>query len=324
MNPHFISDADVSRLLDYRSVVDVLDQAYQDFGSGRASVHPRTRSECANVRLSSMGGIWSDRGVAAVKVYPTLAGRFSFLVNLFDLRTNTALAVLEGNELTRFRTAAQTALIARKVAPAGAIKLALFGAGLQGRAQADALCGVFRFQEISVVDPLLDEDWCRQLARRTGATVHGCSAEEAVRGADIVVTATRSTEPVFFGQWLKPQAFVAAIGISAPKGRELDDATLDRASRVILEWSPQSMEEAGDIVLWNASSATKMGKTLDLPALYGGRAPWPNSDSCIVVFKSVGTGLADTACAYLAYQRLYASQGCAGAPQAPSNPSGEG
>lgn len=308
MNPSFISDADIARLLDYAGVAEVLDQAYQDFGAGRASVHPRTRSECANARLSSMGGLWTGRNVAAVKVYPTLAGRFSFLVNLFDLDTNTALAVLEGNELTRFRTAAQTALIARKVVPASAGKLALFGAGLQGRAQADALCGVFRFQEIAVVDPLGDEDWCRQLAQRTGASVHACSAEEAVRGADVVVTATRSTEPVFLGHWLKPRAFVAAIGISSPKGRELDDATLDRASRVIVEWLPQSMEEAGDIVLWNASQATKLDKTLDLPTLYGGRAPWPSSGSCITVFKSVGTGLADTACAYLAYQRSHASE----------------
>lgn len=308
MNPSFISDADIAKLLDYESVAEVLDQAYQDFGAGRASVHPRTRSECANARLSSMGGIWTGRNVAAVKVYPTLAGRFSFLVNLFDLDTNTALAVLEGNALTRFRTAAQTALIARKVVPAGASKLALFGAGLQGRAQADALCGVFRFQEIAVVDPLCDEGWCRQLAQRTGASVHACSAEEAVRGADVVVTATRSTEPVFLGHWLKPRAFVAAIGISAPKGRELDDATLDRASRVIVEWLPQSMEEAGDIVLWNASQATKLDKTLDLPTLYGGLAPWPSSGACITVFKSVGTGLADTACAYLAYQRSHASE----------------
>lgn len=308
MNPNFISDADIARLLDYPSVVDVLDQAYQDFGAGRASVHPRTRSECADARLSTMGGIWTSRRVAAVKVYPTLAGRFSFLVNLFDLDTNTALAVLEGNELTRFRTAAQTALIARKVVPASASKLALFGAGMQGRAQADALCGVFRFQEIAVFDPLCDEDWCRDLARRTGASVHACSAEEAVRGADVVVTATRSTEPVFLGHWLKPRAFVAAIGISSPKGRELDDATLDRASHVIVEWSPQSLQEAGDIVLWNASKATKLDKTLDLPTLYGGRAPWPSSGSCITVFKSVGTGLADTACAYLAYQRSHASE----------------
>lgn len=308
MQPLFIHDTDVARLLDYRSVIDVLDQAYLDFGAGRASVHPRTRSECADARLSSMGGIWTGRNVAAVKVYPTLAGRFSFLVNLFDLGSNKALAVLEGNELTRFRTAAQTALMASKVVPADASKLALFGAGLQGRAQADALCSVFRFQEIAVVDPLCDEDWCRQLAQRTGARVHGCSAEMAVRGADIVVTATRSAVPVFLGDWLEPNAFVAAIGVSSPKGRELDDATLDRASHVIVEWLPQSMEEAGDMVLWSASNATKLGKTLDVPTLYGGRAPWPSSGSCITVFKSVGTGLADTACAYLAYQCSQSSE----------------
>lgn len=303
MQPLFIHDTDVARLLDHGSVIDVLDQAYLDFGAGRASVHPRTRSECADARLSSMGGIWTGRNVAAVKVYPTLAGRFSFLVNLFDLGSNKALAVLEGNELTRFRTAAQTALIASKVVPAGASKLALFGAGVQGRAQAAALCGVFPFQDIAVVDPQDSEDWCRRFALSTGASVYACSAEEAVRGADVVVTATRSTEPVFLGHWLKSRAFVAAVGISSPKGRELDDATLDRAERVIVEWLPQSMEEAGDIVLWNAAKATKLDKTLDLPMLYGGKAPWPDAGSGITVFKSVGTGLADTACAYLAYQR---------------------
>jgi ornithine cyclodeaminase len=296
-----ISDAQVAELLDFRGVTDVLAQAFQDLANHQAAVHARQRTDCAGMKLSTMGAVWAARSVAGVKVYPTVGGQFSFAVILFDLATNTPLAVLDGNELTRFRTAAITTLVASRAIAPGARKLALFGAGLQGRSQAQALCERFGFADICVVDPQANPAWCKRLEQATGAHVRITAAEEAVRDADIVVTATRSPAPVFDGGWLAPGAFVAAIGTSTPKGRELDDTTMSRADRIIVEWKPQSLAEAGEIVLWN--EGRQDDKYVDLPQLFGGEVPWLLDRPGITVFKSVGVGLADVATAHLVLSR---------------------
>lgn len=298
----FISDRQVAEALDYRCVAAVLGEAFASLAAGGAAVHRRQRTDCRDLRLSTMGAVWADRAVAGVKVYPTVRGQFSFSIVLFDLQSNQPLAVLDGNELTRLRTAAITTLVASKAAALRPRKLALFGTGLQGRAQADALCGWFDFEEIALVDPAGDAVWVQALAARTGSRVAFTTPEAAVRGADIVVTATRSATPVFDGAWLAPGAFVSAIGTSTPKGRELDDTAMDRAGRIIVEWKPQSLAEAGEIVLWRGRSSH--APFVDLPELYAGEAPWRPAGPAITVFKSVGIGLADVAVAQLAVERV--------------------
>ena len=302
-----ITDKQVAELLDYRSVYFALEQAFTDLSKDAASIHGRQRSECSGTRLSTMGAVWSTEAVAGVKVYPTVAGQFSFAIVLFDLATNSAIAILDGNEITRLRTAAMTAFVASRVAPLRARKLALFGAGLQGRSQAQALCELFDFEEVCIVDPMADPEWCAQFQAGIRANVRVAAPEQAVRGADIVVTATRSQQPVFDGAWLSPGAFVAAMGTSAPKGRELDDTTMERAARIIVEWKPQSLAEAGEIALWEGRHGCN--KFADLTELIRADLPWRADPSDVTVFKSVGVGLSDIATAHLAVKRLRAVGG---------------
>jgi ornithine cyclodeaminase len=299
----YLDDTTIVGLLDFKSVASTLEEAFMDLAAGNAEIHARQRTDNSDIRLSTMGALWNARNVGGVKIYPTVKGKFSFLITLFDLENNMPVAVMDGGEITKFRTAGLTAMIASKAATKQVRKLALFGAGFQGRAQVQALCEILKLDQICVVDPMGDEGWCRQLALQTGSRVNLCSAETATRDADIVVTATRSQVPVFDGNWLKPGAFVSAIGISAAKGRELDEVTLSRASRVIVEWRPQSLREAGELVLWHPENISEREKIIDLPELYRQSMPWRDSDQDIIVFKSVGVGLADVACAYLAYTR---------------------
>jgi len=110
---------------------------------------------------------------------------------------------------------------------------------------------------------------------------------------------------VFDGDWLAPGAFVSAVGTSTARNRELDDRTLARASRVVVEWAPQSIVEAGEIVLWN--EGRDLAKIIDLPELYRDERAWAAaSGHGITVFKSVGVGLADVAAAVLAIERARA------------------
>ncbi|MGN6527251.1 MAG: ornithine cyclodeaminase family protein [Burkholderiaceae bacterium] len=299
-----LTDSDIrASALDFAAVADALAEAFADLARGHAAIHPRVRSACGDSRLATMGALWPRRGVAGVKSYPTVAGRFGFALVLFELASNRPVALIEGEELTRLRTAAMTAMVAARAARRDARVLALLGCGQQGRAQAQALAGAFAFDEIRVVDPQADAAWCEHLQATTGARVRVVGPEAAVREADLVVTATRSPAPVFDGRWLADDAFVAAIGTSTPAGRELDDETLARASRIVVEWRPQCVAEAGELVQWQRGR--DLAKVVDLAQLFAGEVPWrPMSDGAAgpTVFKSVGVGLADVAaaCAALA------------------------
>lgn len=304
--PVFLSDTDVSSCLDYPSVAQAIEDAYSDLVSGQAAILPRQRCSAGNAKFATMGALWTARGVAATKSYTSVAGQFGFLVNLFDTQQNEAVAVMQAQELTRFRTAAQTAWIAQRLCPTGVNKVALIGAGVQGRAQVQALSHMLPFERLSVADPALEaseaptaQNW--GLACDTKIEV--VSAQAAIHRADLVITATRSQLAVFDGRGLAGNAVVIAVGISADTGRELDDACFDRASRVIVEYTPQSMLEAGDVLSWLRSKHASQpvpAKLVDIPSLV--LQNWPVEPG-IQVFKSVGTGLADTACAWLAWHR---------------------
>jgi ornithine cyclodeaminase len=303
---HIISDNDVARLLDYQSVVTTLERAFSDLSTGAAAIHPRQRTDCGSAKLSTMGALWANMHVAGAKIYPTVDGQFSFAVLLFDLVKNAPVALVEGSELTRFRTAAITALVVPKLMRRRPSKLALFGAGLQGRSQVEALTEQLSFEQICVVDPVPQLQWAARLAERTGARVDHVSPEDAVRQSDVIVTATRSPRPVFDGEWLAPGTVVAAIGTSGPKARELDDVTMSRASRIVVEWKPQSLREAGEIVQWDGHQ--DLDRFVDLPELFAGDQSWHGRDEDLTVFKSVGVGLSDVAAAWLAYSRFEARQ----------------
>ncbi len=134
-----------------------------------------------------------------------------------------------------------------------------------------------------------------------------CEAAAALDGADIVVTASRSRTPLFRGEQVAPGTFIAAVGSSLPDTRELDDATLARASLVAVDWMPQTTVEAGDIVLADPA-ALPPSKLVELADLVTGRAQGRREAAEVTIYKTVGVGLQDIAVAGLAWQLLNPSE----------------
>jgi len=299
--PQVLHDEDVDRLLNWQSMVDSLDAVYHDWANGRATLAERSRTAGSDSMLSHMGGIWTAKSVASSKVYTTSRGRFDFLVTLFGLSGQGLMAVFPGQALTRWRTAAQTALVATRYFKLRSVSLAVFGAGQQGAAHVESLVACLNVREVRVCDPQFGVDQADTWSKRFKTTVVSCSPEFAVHGADLIVTATRSLEPVFKGHWLSSNALVCAIGTSSVKGTELDADTLDSASRIWVESLSQAEREAGELAHWPGRVASEM-KLFDLPMLYRMDEPlaWQPG---ITVFKAVGNGLADTAAAWLAWQQ---------------------
>lgn len=301
-----ISDEVVAQLLDYKSVEDALVAAFADLAAGEATIALRHRIDAGPFKLSTMGGIWRTRNVAGTKSYATVDGNFSFLTMLFDLETNKPCAVFPGAELTRFRTAAICAMAARMLLNRPLRKVAIFGFGQQGRCAAEAIVRGLKPSLLSVVDPMVRKGAVSAFAASERVDAKLATAQEAVRHADLIVTATRSKTAVFNGDWLSPGASIIALGTSLPNGSELDVKTLSMCSRVIVEWKSQSMSEAGELALGQSSGAIAPDRVSDFLEMFSTSALWRRTEDEILLFKSVGIGLSDVAAAWLAYQRAAA------------------
>ena len=163
----------------------------------------------------------------------------------------------------------------------------------------------FVLESIQVFDPYAGADLADRLAQLTGVRVERVDNTDGVADADIIVTASRSKEPLFAGERIQPGAFVAAIGSSLPHTRELDDAALARASVIAVEWKKQALPEAGDLVLATPSLNVAQ-KVVELGELVSGQRPAQRPQAVaaqnITLYKAVGVGLEDIALAGVAYQ----------------------
>ncbi len=231
-------------------------------------------------------------GLKAVTFYPsnTERGIPTHMATIFlvDPQTGTPLAIMDGRLITEMRTAAVSAVATKLLAPADARILAILGSGVQARSHVEALRLVRRFNEIRVWSPT--KEHAQLFAEEIGAK--SMSAEEAVRGADVVVTATNSTTPVLKGSWLKPDCHVNAVGACRPDWRELDDAAM--ADVVFVDSREGAMKESGDVIFSGTKIYAELGEAL------AGKVP-PRANET-TIFKSLGMAVEDIAAALLVYR----------------------
>ena len=301
-----ITDAMIDSAVTPTDAQHVLFEAFRSLAEGRASMQERIRTEAGGVKISTMGAVLPDQGHAGAKVYSTIAGQFNFVIQLFSTRDGRPLATLEANAITRLRTAACSVIAARHLAKPRVRRLAIFGAGVQGRAHACQFAEAHELEEIRVVDPFAPADTAAQLQAQCGVLVRMTDAAGALDDADVVVTASRATEPLFAGTQLPAGCFVAAIGSSLPHTRELDDAALARAASIMVDWGPQTLREAGD--LQRAAPGCLDGKLVEFADVVSGRKPGRTGPDDITIYKAVGVGLQDIALAGLAYERVAAAR----------------
>ncbi|MGO4280566.1 ornithine cyclodeaminase [Cupriavidus sp. OV038] len=297
-----ITDELIDRHVTAQDAQQAMLAAFQSFGRGEAAMQERIRTEAGGVKLSTLGAVIPEQEVAGAKVYTTIAGQFSFVILLFSTVDGRPLASFDAGAITRLRTAACTVLAAQRLARPESATLALFGAGTQGVQHAAQLSAALPLRRVLVVDPYADAGLPHRLAAQCGIPVTFADPAVAAAQADIIVTASRSTTPLFSGELIQPGTFIAAIGSSLPHTRELDDTALSRAATVVVEWRPQSLREAGDLVLAD-KAVLPDSKIVELADVLLGKAGRRHADD-IVIYKSVGVGLEDIALAGVAYRRI--------------------
>jgi thiomorpholine-carboxylate dehydrogenase len=216
------------------------------------------------------------------------------LIQLFDRETGAPLAVVGGRTITAWRTAAVSALATRELASPNARILAILGSGVQARTHLKMLRMVRSFEEVRVWSRTRDH--AEQLAHEAG--VRAMSAEECVRGADVIVTVTHSSEPVLKGEWIKDGAHVNAVGAVGLHARELDTGAMEH-SAVVVESIEAAMLESGDIV------SSGVGIFAELGEILSGRRAKPQAVKTI--YKSLGVAVEDVAAAWMIYARAFAN-----------------
>ena len=215
------------------------------------------------------------------------------LIILNDRETGAPIAVMDGRLITEMRTAAVSAAATKLLAPKDSKVLAILGSGVQARSHFEALRLVRNFQEIRVWSQTKSN--AENFAKVIGAKV--TAVEEAVRGADVVVTVTSSKTPVLKGIWLKRGCHVNAIGACRPDWRELDDDAM-RNSIVFVDSREAAMKESGDVILSGAKNYAELGEA------FAGKIDTRAEETTI--FKSLGMAVEDIAAALLVYAKAKA------------------
>jgi ornithine cyclodeaminase len=299
-----ITNQQIAAVLTGAEAFAALRDAYLDLHHGRAAIQPRSRIAVPDAKFSTMAALLATHRVAVVKMYTTLDGQFRFHLAVLSLDDGRMLALMEGDELTRVRTAATTALAAAHLARPDSRTLGIVGSGVQARAHADALIDLRDgLSEVWVHSPNPEnaDAFAASLTARHGVHARAVTAEHAA-SADIVVLATRASTPVIQGAWLREGAFLASVGATRPEQREMDDACIARADTVVVDWIHQTPVESGDFTL--LAPAICAGKTLiDLADVIAAGTTRAAGDTGIVVYKAVGNALQDAAVAALAYRK---------------------
>src|SRR5213595_1293424 len=290
--PLFLNEGQVREHLRMNQLIPAMEKALIDFSVGRVTQPVRSviKVDPPGGFLGLMPALTPDGlGLKAVTFYPSNAGRgiptHMATIFLCDPETGGPLAIMDGRLITEMRTAAVSAAATKLLAPRDATILAILGSGVQAHSHVEALRLVRNFEEIRVWSPT--KEHAERFAKEIGAKP--MPAEDAVRDADVVVTATNSKTSVLEGAWLKPGCHVNAVGACRPNWCELDDDTMTNV--VFVDSREAAMKESGDIILSGAKIFAELGEVL------AGKVPSRASETTI--FKSLGMAVEDIAAAML-------------------------
>jgi ornithine cyclodeaminase/alanine dehydrogenase-like protein (mu-crystallin family) len=303
MTPLFINESEVLSLAPMAGVIEALDLAFRLYAAGEAFNNPRNRLRMPGATLNMMAA--AIPGYFGYKAYTSAAGGARFFFYLFRSETTELLSIMQADTLGQIRTGATTGLATRLMSNPDASQATLFGAGWQAESQLLAMDSVRSLKRVWIVNRKAArcEAFIRKMQPQVQAELAGAdSAEEAVRGSSIVSTMTSSQEPVFKGEWLQPGTHVNAAGGNLLLRREVDDETVMRANRVVVDSIEQAKIEAGEFAGVIQTGRRHWEEFSELRDVAAGFKPARRSPSEITLFKSLGLALEDVAIGKLVYE----------------------
>ena len=254
-------------------------------------------------------------GLKAICVFPENPGKgkdaHQGAVMLFSRETGELLALMNASEITAIRTAAVSAVATRLLAREDAQQLGIIGAGVQARTHLAALAAVrsIRRARVSCRNVRHAEQLARELQPEFSFPIEPVQTnEEALRQADLIVTATSSLEPVLKRDWISPGAHLNAIGTHSPNSREIDSATM-AAARIFTDRRESALNESGDYLLAAKEGVVTPESILgEIGELLIGTKSGRTSSTDITLFKSLGLAVEDVVTADYLYRKARAHE----------------
>ncbi|MFN7924673.1 MAG: ornithine cyclodeaminase family protein [Bryobacteraceae bacterium] len=293
-----ISESEVRQLLPMPEAVRLVRESFAALAAGAAQNQARRRLVTPQgTVLHQLAGAFGN--YLGVKIYSTHVKHGAwFAVQLFDAATGKPLALIAANHLGQIRTGAASGVATDALAKPDAHTLGVIGSGFQAAAQVEAIRCVRQIDEVRV--------WSRNQQKREAfagqmGAAATASAEEAIRGADVVVTATFAKDPVLEAEWLAAGAHVNAMGSNNAQRRELPAELVARAGLIAVDALDQARIESGDLILAWTPEDWNTPRLCQLQDVVAGTRSRSSADE-ITIFKSNGLGVQDIAVAGYVYE----------------------
>jgi ornithine cyclodeaminase len=304
-----LNEHEVEQLLTMRECIEVMEQALASLARGevhnplRSIVRASEASGFLGLMPAYRGGEVPRYGLKEVCIFPGNPARgldtHLGAVLLHDGENGQLMAVMNASAITAIRTAAVSAVATKLLARENAHSLAIIGAGVQGKTHLEAIPLVRDIDDIRIVSRTREK--ADALIRKGVRVVD--TVEEAVKGADIIVTATSSREPIIRRNWLDDGVHINAVGSSVAAARELDSDTV-AASSLFVDRRESTMSESGDYLSALREGAISDGHIrAELGEILLGRAEGRTSPAEITLFKSLGLAVEDLAAAQFLYDK---------------------
>ena len=259
-----LKNAQMENLLPMPEEIAAIELAFRELGQGKAMLAPRARlrtpwkEEGGQYYFNNIMGLVPGMKSMALRidssfskeievagskrrVYP---GDFIGLVLLFDMDTCNILAIMDDHYISAMRVGATSAVATNYLARKDAQVMALLGSGEQAKTQVTAHACVRKLTKVKVYSPTKAnrEKFAKDVSAETGIEVVPTnSAEEAIRGSDIVTAATNTVDPVILGKWVEPGMHLNSIvgGDGFLPRKELDDEAVVKANLIVVGYKPQ-------------------------------------------------------------------------------------
>jgi len=299
----YITDAEAAAALTMQDAIDALKAGFATWNDAGTANGPRQRIAAPGLALNTMSAIYTSGNVFGTRAYfphGENIGGHTFIYG----EDRSLLCAVETDTIGRIRTGAISALATDVLTPPDASHLAIIGSGVQAYNQVAAIAAIRPLTKVTVFSPTEARRYAFRQRIETDfgvAATASNDAEACVSGAQIVVTATRSSTPVLQRHWLAPGVHVNAIGANALSRRELDDETVLAADLCVADDRAQARMEAAEYagpvadghMAWD--DVLELGTLVSQPADYGPRN--------LTVFKSLGIALGDIILAALVFDR---------------------
>jgi ornithine cyclodeaminase len=311
-----LSHDEVVELLPMKECIDVMRDAMIALAAGkvhqplRTIIRPPDAAGLMGLMPSYISGDRAAFGLKAICMFPGNPARgkdaHQGAVLLFSADTGELLAMMNASAITAIRTAAVSAVATDLLARADACDLAIIGSGVQARSHLAAMARVRAIKRCRIASRQIEHarSFAEEMSGAFSFPIEPVgSVEQALDGADLIVTVTSAVEPIVGREWISPGAHLNVVGSSTPRAREVDSATMAAAS-LFVDRRESTINEAGDYLFAAREGAIGPDHIrAEIGEVLTGDKPGRTSPDEITLFKSLGLAVEDLAAAEYLYRR---------------------